>query len=109
MFRLRMSSAQLLKVLLLLVFVELVPAAHWGEAEKGECYAATSGEGLRIYSARLWDIQGDWMTACDNTPNTIEGIEFGRNSHMECQDDAVFGMYGKFYVPDPTCPSCTVC
>jgi len=74
---------------------------HWGDFQKDQCTAM----GVRQYSSRLWDIPGgmDWTDACKRMGATINATWYNAPPN-ECKGEGAFGMWGKFNVPDPTCP-----
>lgn len=74
-------------------------AATWGTISAGAC----EGDGVRTYSAILWDIPWgqSWETACANQPATIDGQYFSRPTR--CVNTGT-NMWGEWDVVDDTCP-----
>ncbi len=72
-------------------------AQTWGAFQTDDC----KGLGVRQYSARLWDITGDWAAACAATPATVMGQSF--SSPTRCVNKGSFGMWGEFDVSDTSC------
>jgi len=90
-------ASWLLRALLLLMIVQSAVGVTWGSFTSAECIAPN----LRKWYSRLFDIQGDWNTACHNTPANVGGQHFDRPSN--CVNKGVNGEWGEFYVTDPTC------
>ncbi|KAJ3208520.1 hypothetical protein HDU67_006691 [Dinochytrium kinnereticum] len=61
--------------------------------------------GFRRYSAKLYDIIGDWRSGCENRQHTVRDVYFEKPTYC---DQSIFGIWGKFDVPDQTCgePPC---
>lgn len=74
-----------------------VDAAHWGSFSQAKCISP----GYMKYYSRLWDIQGDWSTACKEAPATINGVYY--TSPENCVDKGVSGMWGEWKVEDSSC------
>jgi hypothetical protein len=68
---------------------------YWGEFKKDQCTAI----GKRQYSAIIWNATGPWITACLNTPATINGKHFRHPNR--CKQTT--NMWGEFDVDDPSC------
>jgi hypothetical protein len=91
----------------------VVPASHWGEFKADHCRKMSDcnpdgscvGNGLRQFSAILWDIPWgrSWEAECNETPPpaVINGVTFTKPSR--CVNTG-FNMWGEFDVPDSTCP-----
>ena len=70
---------------------------YWGPFTPGIC-----SSGNRIYSARLWNITGDWLAACEATPAVVAGDTFSPPS-LRCMDRRAAGMWGEVSIPDGAC------
>lgn len=76
-------------------------ALRWGATKDDGCRA----QGVRQYSAILWDIQGSWERACAKTSIWIQrwdGQWFFYESPARCRN-AWGHMWGEWDVPDDTC------
>jgi hypothetical protein len=90
-------ACRLLQALVLLMIVQSAVAVTWGEFASAEC----NGVNTRRWYARLYDIQGDWNTACMSTPATVNGQHFDRPTN--CVNKGLGGEWGEFSVTDATC------
>lgn len=72
-------------------------------------WAGLKSEGCMIgnvekFSARLWDISGDWEQICRETEKTFNGIKY--KSPHNCVKKNVFeGMWGEWYLKTNRCKS----
>ncbi|CAE6441266.1 unnamed protein product [Rhizoctonia solani] len=57
-------------------------------------------DGYRQWSSKLLDISGSWEDACKNHPAFIKSFYFTKPTSC---DKSVFGIWGKFWVPDSKC------
>ncbi|KAL0950100.1 hypothetical protein HGRIS_010101 [Hohenbuehelia grisea] len=69
---------------------------HWGAPSDEGC----QGDGYRQWSSKLIDVSGSWQEACANHPAIIKGTYFIRPTTC---DKSIFGIWGKFWVPDNGC------
>jgi len=90
-------ASWVLRALLLLMIVQSVVGANWGSFTKDNCIS----RGVRKWYSRLWNIQGDWQTACRNTPATVNGQFF--NSPNNCVNRGAGGEWGEFWLSDSSC------
>ncbi|KAH7429821.1 hypothetical protein KP509_09G067800 [Ceratopteris richardii] len=72
-------------------------AANWGEFKRDGCVLP----GYRKYSARLWNIKGDWEKSCRSMEATVQGTYFRVPDN--CVNRGLRGEHGEFYVLDATC------
>jgi hypothetical protein len=73
-------------------------APRWGDFKDDAC----RGDGLRQYSAILWDIPwgADWKDACERAGATLGEWRFERPTRCVHTGNA---MWGEFDVPDASC------
>ncbi|GAB1527685.1 hypothetical protein RhiTH_010873 [Rhizoctonia solani] len=69
---------------------------HWGSLTDEGC----KSDGYRQWSSKLLDISGSWEEACANHPAVIKDTYFLKPTSC---DKSVFGIWGKFWVPDDKC------
>jgi len=95
----KLTAVVQLGALILLVAMQMAAAAHWGDFARSDCQR----KGFRKWYSRLWDIKGDWNSACRSTPATVNNFYFPAPDN--CVDKGIGGMWGEFYVPDGSCNS----
>lgn len=71
---------------------------HWGSPKNEGC----KSDGYRQWSSKLLDVDGSWEDACANHPAWIKNTYFLKPTSC---DKSVFGIWGKFWVPDDDCCS----
>ncbi|KAG9123023.1 hypothetical protein FRC07_000343, partial [Ceratobasidium sp. 392] len=71
---------------------------HWGSPKDEGC----KGNGFRQWSSKLLDVSGDWTKACVGHPAIIKDTYFEQPTSC---DKSIFGIWGKFWVPDGKCCS----
>ncbi|KAG8703974.1 hypothetical protein FRC09_003842, partial [Ceratobasidium sp. 395] len=71
---------------------------HWGSLKDEGC----KSNGYRQWSSKLLDVSGSWENACANHPAVIKDTYFLEPTSC---DKSVFGIWGKFWVPDNKCCS----
>lgn len=102
--RYRFSDVVVSVSLLLIGFVSTASAQeHWGGFSAGDC----TGNGLRQFSAILWDIPWgqSWEQACAQMPADINGHHFDAPARCVTTTNE----WGQFDVPDPSCASFNGC
>lgn len=77
-------------------------APRWDAFVPGACVA-----GQRVYSARLWNITGDWAAACAATPAPIAGQVYSP-PRLHCISRGAGGMWGEVNIPDGACADLTI-
>lgn len=85
-------------IIVLLLHARLATAANWGSFRRDSCVRP----GYRQYSARLWNIKGDWGTQCRSMPATVQGTYF-TNPDNCVNRGGLGGEWGQFYVLDSSC------
>jgi hypothetical protein len=76
---------------------------YWGPFTPAHC-----SSGSRVYSARLWNITGDWMAACLATPAVVGGQTFSPPL-LQCVDrGGAEGMWGEVSIADGACADLSV-
>jgi hypothetical protein len=92
-----LPAIALATVLALTLMTGTAAAERWGTFKRDRCVAVDK----RQYSARLWDIRGDWARACRSTGANIHGQKFAQPAR--CKNLGSQGMWGEFDVNDKSC------
>lgn len=89
-------------------------STSWGTCDTGSSYLGElywsnfrddgcTVEGYRLWSARLWNIDGNWDETCAVTKGRPMGEECVVPTRCE-NGGTISGIWGKFYIQDPLCP-----
>lgn len=71
--------------------------AIWGDLKDDGCARV----GIRTYSSRLWNINGDWDSACRQSDATLNGQNIGKPTR--CINKGISGMWGEWDRADTSC------